>query len=68
MAKISNADIKKMSFEDALAELENLVNAIESGKVDLEESIQHYTRGSLLKDHCENKLKEAKLKIEEIAS
>ena len=65
MTKISD-DIKKLSFEKALGELEEIVDNLESGSVDLEQSIGHYTRGSLLKLHCQNKLDEAVLKLEEI--
>ena len=56
-------DIKQLSFEKALAELEEIVDNLESGSVDLEKSIGHYTRGSLLKLHCQNKLDEAVLKL-----
>ena len=59
-------DIKKLSFEKALGELEEIVDNLESGSVDLEKSIEHYTRGSLLRLHCQNKLDEAVLKLEEI--
>jgi len=65
MTKISD-DIKKLSFEKALGELEEIVDNLESGSVDLEKSIEHYTRGSLLRLHCQNKLDEAVLKLEEI--
>ena len=65
MTKISD-DIKKLSFENALGELEEIVDNLESGSVDLEKSIEHYTRGSLLRLHCQNKLDEAVLKLEEI--
>ena len=59
-------DINKLSFENALAELEEIVDSLESGSVDLEKSIEYYTRGSMLKLHCQNKLDEAVLKLEEI--
>ena len=59
-------DIKQMSFENALGELESIVNGLESGQIDLENAIQSYTRGAALKEHCEKKLSEAKLKIEKI--
>ena len=56
-----------MSFEEALAELETLVGALESGKAPLEDSIQSYERGIALKKHCEKKLSQAQEKIEKIA-
>ena len=59
-------DISKLSFEKALAELEEIVDNLESGSVNLEKSIEYYTRGSLLKLHCQSKLDEAVLKLEEI--
>ena len=65
MTKIPD-DIKKLSFEKALSELEEIVDNLESGSVDLEQSIGHYTRGSLLRLHCQNKLDEAVLKLEEV--
>ncbi len=61
-----NQDIVKMSFEEAISELEKIVQRLESGKQKLEESIEDYTRGNLLKKHAEKKLQEAKLKIEKI--
>ena len=59
-------DINNLSFEKALAELEQIVDNLESGSVDLEKSIEYYTRGSKLKLHCQKKLDEAVLKLEEI--
>ena len=61
------ADIGKMSFEDALAELEEIVRSLESGKGKLEEAIFAYERGAQLKAHCEKKLKEAQAKVEKIS-
>ncbi|WP_421788717.1 exodeoxyribonuclease VII small subunit [Hyphobacterium sp.] len=55
-----------MSFEAALAELENIVQQLESGDVELEKSIAIYERGAALKAHCEAKLREAELKVEKI--
>ena len=55
-----------MSFEAALAELESIVGALESGKAPLEDSITSYERGIALKKQCEKKLAEAQEKIEKI--
>jgi len=55
-----------MSFEAALAELEGIVQQLESGDVELEKSIAIYERGAALKSHCEKKLREAELKVEKI--
>ena len=59
-------DISTMNFEKALAELETIVAKLESGKVDLEESIKIYERGEALRKHCEAKLAEAEARIEKI--
>lgn len=59
-------DIQKLSFEDALANLEAIVQKLEGGAVELEESIEIYTRGQQLKAHCEAKLKDAQSRIEKI--
>jgi exodeoxyribonuclease VII small subunit len=59
-------EISSLSFEQALAELEKIVTELESGKTDLEQSIDAYERGAHLKAHCEAKLKEAQLRVERI--
>lgn len=59
-------DIAALSFEDALRELEAIVEKLEAGNVDLEKSIEFYERGTLLKSHCEAKLTAAKSKVEKI--
>ena len=56
-------EISKMTYEEALAELEKIVSELESGSVALDKSIELYTRGSLLKDHCDEKLRLAQEKI-----
>tara|TARA_B110000037_G_scaffold110865_1_gene128074 strand:+ start:1431 stop:1682 length:252 start_codon:yes stop_codon:yes gene_type:complete len=58
--------LEKMTFEDAMNELENLVNALDKGDISLDKAISAYDRGSKLKDHCEKKLNEAKMKVETI--
>jgi exodeoxyribonuclease VII small subunit len=59
-------DIANLSFEAALQELERIVAELESGKAELERSIQVYERGAALKAHCETKLKAAQLRVEKI--
>lgn len=59
-------DIAKMSFEEALRELEQIVEKLDSGQVDLDQSIDIYTRGSLLKQHCDAKLRGAQERIDKI--
>jgi exodeoxyribonuclease VII small subunit len=60
------ADIAGLSFEAALAELEQLVKQLEDGKAKLDDAIGAYERGTLLRRHCEAKLQEAQLKIERV--
>lgn len=59
-------DIAAMSFEDALAELEQIVRRLEAGQVKLDEAILCYERGAQLKRHCERKLNEAQQRVERI--
>lgn len=59
-------DIKAMSFEVALRELETIVGKLESGQAPLAESIAIYERGEALKAHCEALLKAAEMRIEKI--
>ncbi|QQG37146.1 MAG: exodeoxyribonuclease VII small subunit [Micavibrio aeruginosavorus] len=65
MAK-AQAAIETLNFESALAELEVIVRDLETGKTSLEESISAYERGVALRNHCEQKLREAQAKIEKI--
>lgn len=62
----SNPDIAVMSFEDALKQLEKIVDDLERGDVPLEESIRIYERGEALKKHCDTLLKSAEDKVEKI--
>jgi exodeoxyribonuclease VII small subunit len=60
------SDIEKMSFEDAMKALEELVGKLERGDVPLDDSIKMYERGAALKAHCEAKLKAAEEKVAKI--
>jgi len=60
-------EIKALSFEDALGELEDIVRSLESGETKLDGAIAAYERGALLKQHCEDKLAQAKERVEKIA-
>jgi exodeoxyribonuclease VII small subunit len=60
------AEIIDLSFEKALAELEKIVEQLESGKVDLETSITTYQRGEALRAHCDRLLKRAEARIDKI--
>jgi exodeoxyribonuclease VII small subunit len=56
----------KLSFEDAMKRLEEIINNLEGGKVELESAIELYNEGTKLQEHCEDKLNNAKLKVEKI--
>lgn len=58
--------VEAMSFEEALAELEAIVQKLERGQLDLEASIAAYERGTLLRRHCQEKLRQAQLRVEKL--
>ncbi|MEZ5773189.1 MAG: exodeoxyribonuclease VII small subunit [Hyphomicrobiaceae bacterium] len=67
MAKAANhQDIKTLSFEQALKELEQIVGRLERGDVALEESITIYERGEALRVHCDRVLKQAEARVEKL--
>lgn len=61
---MSDKPIGEMSFEEAMAALEQVVGALEKGDVALEQSIALYERGAALKAHCAAKLHDAEAKVE----
>jgi exodeoxyribonuclease VII small subunit len=61
------SDIRKMSFEQALEELKQIVERLEQGQGELDQAIEAYQRGALLKLHCEAKLRDAEQKIAKIS-
>jgi exodeoxyribonuclease VII small subunit len=61
-----NTDIKEMSFEQALGELEKIVSGLEGGNVELDKSIAQYERGEALRAHCQKLLAAAEAKVEKI--
>lgn len=60
-------DVAGMTFEQALGELERIVQELERGQLDLDAAIKAYERGSQLKAHCTAKLREAQLRVERIS-
>jgi exodeoxyribonuclease VII small subunit len=66
MAENTNVDVKKLTFEKALAELEQIVQKLEGGAVALEESVTIYERGEALKRRCEELLRQAEARVEKI--
>jgi exodeoxyribonuclease VII small subunit len=65
-AATTPADIETLTFEQALAELEGIVKALESGQGALEASVAAYQRGAALRAHCERKLAQAEQKVQAI--
>jgi exodeoxyribonuclease VII small subunit len=68
MAETTQADVKKLSFERAIEELELIVKRLEEGRVPLEESIAIYERGEALKRRCEELLRQAEARVEKITT
>ncbi len=60
-------EISELSFEEALKDLQKIVEELENGNVELEKSIELYERGAKLRMHCEDKLRVAEKKITEIS-
>ena len=63
---MTNNELEKLTFEEAMMELEKLVDSLDKGDVSLDDAIAAYDRGSQLKDYCQKKLYEAKMKVETI--
>ncbi len=59
-------ELNKLSFEEALQQLENIVRELESGRIKLDDAVASYEKAVALKQLCENKLNAARLKIEKI--
>ena len=60
---MTDTPVENMTFEQAMAELEQVVGKLERGDVALDDSIALYERGAALKKRCETKLKEAEEKV-----
>ncbi len=58
--------ISAMTFEEALSELEGIVQRLERGQLDLEASIGAYERGTLLRQHCAEKLRHAQMRVDKL--
>ena len=59
-------EVEKISFEEALTELESIVQKLESGQVKLEEAVSAYEKGVQMQKICEEKLKTAQMKVEKL--
>ncbi|MBM3589789.1 MAG: exodeoxyribonuclease VII small subunit [Alphaproteobacteria bacterium] len=58
--------ISKMSFEEAISRLEEVAQILSSQKINLEQMIELYEEGNSLKEHCNSRLNEAKMKIDKV--
>lgn len=63
---MKDLNLNQLSFEEALAQLENIVRELEGGKIKLDDAVDAYEKATALKKFCEEKLKAAQLKIEKI--
>ena len=61
-----SVSLEKLSFEDALKELEGIVASLERGEVSLDDAISAFERGTELKSHCQARLEEARMKVEQL--
>jgi exodeoxyribonuclease VII small subunit len=68
MAENTLVDVKQLSFERAIEELESIVKRLEEGKVPLEESVAIYERGESLKRRCEDLLRQAEARVDKITT
>ena len=57
----------ELSYEEAMAELENIVTALEGGNQKLEESMALFERGQALMKHCAKLLEAAELKVRKLS-
>lgn len=64
---LNSDDVGQLSFEAALKRLEEIVRTLEKGEAPLDESITLYQEGDRLKRHCEARLKDAQMRIDQIA-
>lgn len=61
-----SSDVEQLRFEEALAELEQIVSRLEGGDLTLEESLQLFERGQTLASHCNNQLQAASMRVEQL--
>ena len=58
--------VEQLSFEDALAELESVVEKLEGGTLDLNQTVMLYQRGRTLAAHCQHLLDAVELRIQQL--
>jgi exodeoxyribonuclease VII small subunit len=59
-------DVDKLSFEEAIRELTNIVGKIEQGQIPLQDSLEQYEKGMALIKQCRTILQKAEERIEKI--
>lgn len=62
----ASTDTQSLTFEQALAEVEAIIERIETGEIGLEDALAQYERGVALVNHCRNKLDRAQQKVEDL--
>ena len=67
MAKTETKPIDKLTFEQAYAELEDVVSALETGEQSLDDALALFERGKGLTKHCAELLDKAELRIRRIS-
>ena len=60
------SNISDLTFEQALSSLEEIVEELDGGEIDLEKAIEAYEKGALLRDYCKKRLIEAQERIDKI--
>jgi exodeoxyribonuclease VII small subunit len=66
-AKKSEKSMEELSYEDAMTELEGIVESLEGGQSPLEESMKLFERGQALVAHCSGLLESAQLKVQKLS-
>ena len=62
----ASTDTQSLTFEQALAEVESIIERIEAGEIGLEDALAQYERGVALANHCRGKLDRAQQKVEDL--
>jgi exodeoxyribonuclease VII small subunit len=65
---MASDEMKELTFETALTELEQIVSKLEVGELTLEESLTLFERGQQLADYCNNLLDTASLRVEQLTA
>lgn len=66
MSELIFKTLKELSYEQALQELEELVNTLETGENDLQTTLLYFERGQSLASYCISQLDNAELKVEQV--